>query len=191
MKPFIIFFLIFTIFTSCSKKTVEETSKKTELKVSEEFIYNFVNQVLLQNGNAKFCENIIDRRSFVDYKGDSVLLTKIDTIFPKKDFVFAKEQYLRGNKFIWKNKLKGKTIIKLDTTINDQKSSEKFWNKIIEEKHCIGYIDMPIFNSEKNIAIVKIGYNCGMLCGAGGTYIYKLNKNKKWYLYLTLDSWVS
>lgn len=191
MKRFRIFLLISTIFIGCSKKNVQETPRNSGLHVSESLIYDFVNQILPQNGSSQFCENIIDRKSFVDYKGDSVLLTKIDTIFPKKDFIFAKEQYLKGDKFIWKNKLKGKKIVKLDTTIDDQKSSEKFWNKIIEEKHCIGYIDMPIFNSEKNIAIVKIGYNCGILCGSGGTYIYKLDKNRKWHLYLTLDSWIS
>ena len=50
---------------------------------------------------------------------------------------------------------------------------------------------MPIFNEEKNIAIIEIGYNCGFLCGSGGTYIYKLNEDKKWILYKTVDNWIS
>jgi len=191
MRQFVIFLLFISTFTSCSKKPVEEIPKKSEMQISEDFIYDFVNQILPHNENSEFCKNVIDRRSFVEYNDDSILMKKIDTIFSKNDLIFAKKQYLKGDNFIWKNKLKGVKIIKLDTTVNDRKSSEKFWNKIIEEEKCITYIDMPIFNREKNIAVVRMGYNCGMLCGSGGTYIYKLDKNKKWKLYLTLDAWIS
>ena len=98
---------------------------------------------------------------------------------------------MNGNKFIWKNKLKNREIIKLDTTINNNKNREQFWNKTLEKYGCISYVDMPIFNEEKNIAIIEIGYNCGFLCGSGGTYIYKLNEDKKWILYKTVDNWIS
>ena len=159
--------------------------------ISEEFIYNFVNDALSQNDIYKLCDNIIDIKTFIVTNGDSILISKIDTIFSQKDKNFIREQYLRGNKFVWENKLTNKKIIKVDTTINNEISSNEYWKKLLEKKECFGYLELPLFNKEKNMAIVTISYNCGMQCAEGGTYIYKLDKKNQWKLYLTLEHWIT
>lgn len=188
----LIIFLLVLI--SCNKKSSNlefQNQTKIENGISDKLIYDFVNEILSQNGTSEFCKNVIDRKTFVIRNGDSIFIEKIKSEFKKGDLEFMRTQYMNGNKFIWKNKLKNREIIKLDTTINNNKNREQFWNKTLEKYGCISYVDMPIFNEEKNIAIIEIGYNCGFLCGSGGTYIYKLNEDKKWILYKTVDNWIS
>ena len=179
---------------SCSKKSEnlnQNSLNNIENEISEKLIYDFTNEILPQNGTSEFCKNVIDRKTFINVKGDSIFIDKIKSEISKKDFEFIRKQYAKSNTFQWKHKLKNRQIIKLDTTINDEKKSEKFWNETIEKYKCISHIDMPIFNKEKNIAIIEISYYCGFLCASGATYIYKLDKNNKWILYKTLDNWIS
>src|SRR5690606_14391372 len=179
---------------SCNKKTEiakEQNQTKIENEISEKLIYNFTNEILSQNGTSEFCKNIIDRKTFIATNGDSIFIEKIKSEFKKNDLDFMQNQYKDGNKFIWKNELKNRQLIKLDTTINNEESRDQFWKKTMDRYECVSYINMPIFNKQKNIAVIEIGYNCGLLCGAGATYIYKLNKKNKWVLYKTLDSWIS
>ena len=192
MKIIFYIFTIFYLFASCSEKEEMKLSNEKQVQIiSDEFIYSFVNDALSKNNIYKFCDNIIDRKTFIATNGDSILISKIDTIFSQKDKKFISEQYLRGNKFVWKNKLTNKKIIKVDTNINNENSSKEYWKNLLEEKKCFGYLELPLFNKEKNMAIVTISYNCGILCAEGGTYIYKLDKKKRWKLYLTLEHWIS
>gem|GEM_PF-1673510 len=187
-----VIFLLLII--SCIKKTGivnEQNQTKIENEISEKLIYNFTNEILSQNGTSEFCKNIIDRKTLIAINGDSIFIEKIKSEFKKNDLDFMRNQYKYGNKFIWRNKLKNRKLIKLDTTINNEKSRDQFWKKTMEKYECISYVNMPIFNKQKNIAVIEIGYNCGLLCGAGATYIYKLNENKKWILYKTIDNWIS
>lgn len=188
----ITFFLLLII--SCSKKSENiNQQKQTKVKneISEKLIYDFTNEILSKNGTSEFCKNVIDRKTFIATNGDSIFIEKIKSEFKKNDLDFMRNQYKYGNKFIWKKDLKHRQRIKLDTTINNKISRDQFWEKTLEKYGCISYVNMPIFNRQKNIAIIEIGYNCGLLCGAGATYIYKLDENKKWILYKTLDSWIS
>ena len=192
MKFILYIFTIFYVFAGCSeKKEMKLSNEKQSGIVSDEFIYSFVNDALAQNDIYKYCENIIDIKTFIATNGDSTLISKIDTIFSQEDKTFIGEQYLRGNKFVWKNKLRNKKIIKVDTTINNEDSSKEYWKNLLQEKKCLGYLDLPLFNKAKNMAVVTISYNCGMLCAEGGTYIYKLDNKNQWKLYLTLEHWIS
>lgn len=175
---------------SCQKDAEKSIKNGRIPKVSEKEIYAFANSIVNENGIAKYCENVLDRKTMIATNGDSLFLAKIDTIFDKKDLEFIREQYLEGNKFVWKKDLLNKEIINLDSAKN-YKNPEEFYNKTLSEKKCIGHIDLPMFNREMNIAIVEISYYCGFLCAQGGIFIYKKDKNKKWKLYKTLEQWIS
>ncbi|WP_131450913.1 hypothetical protein [Chryseobacterium sp. FH1] len=188
----LVIFLLLLI--SCNKKSENlnhQNQSKIENEVSEKIVYDFVNEILSQNETSEFCKNVIDRKTFIAINGDSIFIEKFKNEFNENDLEFMRNQYLSANKFIWKNELKNRQILKLDTTINNDISREQFWSKTLEKYGCICYVNMPIFNKEKNIAIIEIGYNCGFLCGAGATYIYKLNENEKWILFKTIDNFVS
>jgi hypothetical protein len=194
-KLYILKSLIFLLLLiSCNKKLENlnhQNKFELENEVSEKIIYDFVNEILSQNVTSEFCKKVIDRKTFIAINGDSIFNEKFKNEFNESDLGFMRKQYLLANKFTWNNKLKNRQIIKLDTTINNDISKEQFWNKTLEKYGCISYMNMPIFNIEKNVAIIEIGYNCGFLCGAGATYIYKLNENKKWILFKTIDNWIS
>nr|WP_294937968.1 hypothetical protein [uncultured Flavobacterium sp.] len=200
-KISIILILLITSCNNLSKKdSVEKidnkfTQKKYQEIIPNKIVYEFINNVLLkENKIYQFCGNLLDRNSFIDIKGDSILISKIDTlsIFSKEDKAFIKAQYLNGNNFVLNQKLiKERQLIKLDTTINSKEDYHKFWEKVDKEYDCVGFVSVPIFNKKKDIVIVEISYNCGAFCAEGGTFIYKLNENNRWELLLTLDKWIS
>lgn len=139
----LVIFLLLLI--SCNKKLENlnhQTKIETENEISEKIIYDFVNEILSQNETSEFCKNVIDRKNFIAINGDSIFIEKFKNEFNEKDLEFMRNQYLIANKFIWKNKLKNRQIIKLDTTINNDISREKFWNKTLEEYGCISYMNI-------------------------------------------------
>ncbi|PZO26729.1 MAG: hypothetical protein DCF13_13285 [Flavobacteriaceae bacterium] len=193
---------IFSILLFSCKKSVESKIKKNETDlpvkyqelVDNETIYGLINsEVLRENKIFNFCENVLNRKTAYYIGEDTVLLKKVDTLFSQKDKEFISKQYRNSISFILNPKLlKHKKIIEYDTTSNvSREKSRKYWDKLIENNHCIGLIDLPLFNLKKDMAIVHVGYNCGLMCAEGGTYIYKLNSNGKWELYLTVEKWIS
>jgi hypothetical protein len=136
---------------------------------------------------------LLNRKTAYYIGSDTILLKKVDTLFSQKDKEFISKQYRNGINFILNQKfLKQKKVIEYDTTmLASREKSRKYWEKLIEKYHCVGLIDVPLFNLKRDIAIVQVGYNCGIMCAEGGTYIYKLNRNGKWELYLTIEKWIS
>jgi len=199
MKKHFLIPIFFILLISCRKDAenkVEvkksEVPEKYQTLVDNQTIYGLINSdALTENKVFKNCENVLNRqtRYYIGY--DSTLLKKVDTIFSEKDKEFMSKQYRNGVNFILNQKLlKRKKVIEFDTTMIGEKKSRIYWDKMLEKYHCIGMINTPLFNLKKDMAIVEIGYNCGTLCGEGGTYIYRL-KNGKWELYLTIEKWVS
>ncbi|WP_412464419.1 hypothetical protein [Flavobacterium mekongense] len=170
-----------------------EVPEKYQTLVENQTIYSLLNSdALAENKVFKNCENVLNRQTMFYIGYDSVVLKKVDTLFTKKDKEFISKQYRNGVRFILDQKfLKHKKVIEYDTTMMAEKKSRIYWNKMLEKYHCIGMIHTPLFNLKKDLAIVEIGYNCGVLCGEGGTYIYRLNKYGKWELYLTIEKWIS
>jgi len=52
------------------------------------------------------------------------------------------------------------------------------------------YVSIPLFSTDKNIAIIKYGVWCGNECGHGGIYIYK-KINGEWKLVDVRSKWIS
>jgi hypothetical protein len=199
MKKHLLIAIFSFLLFSC-KKSIEnkveakksEVPKKYQTLVDSQIIYSLLNSdALTENKVFKNCENVLNRQTMFYIGYDSVLLKKVDTLFSVKDKEFISKQYRNGVRFILNQKfLKHKKVIEYDTTMMAEKKSRIYWNKMLEKYHCIGMINTPLFNLKKDMAILEIGYNCGTLCGEGGTYIYRL-KNGKWELYLTIEKWVS
>jgi len=201
MKNLFLIALFSTLFFSC-KKDVESKIKKNETDLPEKYqelvdnetIYGLINsEALNENKIYKFCENVLNRKTAYHIGQDTVLLKKVDTLFSQKDKEFISKQYKNSINFILNQKLlKQKRVVEYDTTmLATREKSRAYWDKLLEKYHCIGLIDLPLFNLKRNMAIVQVGYNCGVLCAEGGTYVYKLNKNGKWELYLTIEKWIS
>lgn len=200
MKKHLLIATFLILFISC-KKDIENKVEAKKSNVPEKYqtlvdnkiIYSLLNSdAIIENKVFKNCENLLNRQTMFYIGYDSILLKKVDTLFSIKDKEFISKQYRNGIRFILEQKLlKHKKVIEYDTTMMAEKKSRIYWNKMLEKYHCIGTIHTPLFNLKKDMAIVEIGYNCGALCGEGGTYIYRLNKNGKWELYLTIGTWVS
>lgn len=201
MKNFFLIAIFSILFFSC-KKDVESKIKKNETDLPEKYqelvdnetIYGLINsEALNENKIYKFCENVLNRKTAYYIGQDTVLLKKVDTLFSQKDKEFISKQYRNSINFILEqNLLKDKKVVEYDTTmLATKEKSRKYWEQLIERHHCIGLISLPLFNLKKDMAIVQVGYNCGVLCAEGGTYIYKLNRNGKWELYLTIEKWIS
>jgi hypothetical protein len=198
----VVLIAIFSILLLSCKKEIEDKTKKHETELPEIYeelvddksIYELINSdVLKENKIFKHCENVLNRKTVYYIGSDTILLKKVDTLFSQKDKEFISKQYRNGINFILNQKfLKQKKVIEYDTTmLTSSEKSRKYWEKLIEKHHCIGLIDVPLFNLKRDMAIVQVGYNCGVMCAEGGTYIYKLNRNGKWELYLTVEKWIS
>jgi len=119
MKAFLILINIFFLLGSCGQTKESKLSVEKPIEIiSDDIIYSFVNEALPQNMIYSCCDNIIDKKSLILTNRDSILLSKIDTIFSQKDKQFIRAQYLLGNTFVWKSKLLNNNNIKLETTIN-------------------------------------------------------------------------
>lgn len=201
MKNLFLIAIFSILFFSC-KKDVESKIKKNQIDLPEKYqelvdnetIYGLINsEALNENKIYKFCENVLNRKTAYYIGQDTVLLKKVDTLFSQKDKEFISKQYRNSINFILEqNLLKHKKVVEYDTTmLATREKSRNYWEQLIKKNHCIGLISLPLFNLKKDMAIVQVGYNCGVLCAEGGTYIYKLNRNGKWELYLTIEKWIS
>ncbi|ESU21248.1 hypothetical protein FCR2A7T_06750 [Flavobacterium cauense R2A-7] len=194
--------ILILLITSCNnlrkndnieKTDNEPIQKKYQEIIPNKLVYEFINNVLLkENKIYQSCENLLNKNYFIDIKGDSTLISKIDTLFSKEDKDFIKAQYLNANNFVLDPKLiKEKKLIKLDTTINSKEDLKRFWQNVNKKYNCVGFIRVPIFNKKRDTVIVQVSYNCGAFCAEGATYIYKLNENNRWELLITFDKWIS
>lgn len=201
MKNIFLIALFSILLISCKKQTENKVeTKKSDIHekyqnlVDNQTVYGLINcEALNENKIFKSCENVLNRETTFCSNCDSLLLEKIDTLFSKKDKEFIVKQYKNSIHFILDQKLlKHKNIIEYDTTmLATREKSRAYWDKLLEKYHCIETISLPLFNLKKDMAIVQISYNCGILCGEGGTYIFKLNRSGEWELYLKFEEWIS
>jgi hypothetical protein len=201
MKKHLLIPIFLLLLISC-KKNIENKveikknhrTEKYQTFVDNQTIYGLINsEALIENDVFKFCNNVLNRKTIFYIGYDTILLKKVDTLFSQEDKKFISKQYRNGIHFILEQKqLKHKNVVEYDTTmIATKEKSKKYWDKLLEKYKCIGLVSMPLFNLKKDMAIVQVGYNCGINCAEGGTYIYKLNENGKWELYLTVEKWIT
>jgi hypothetical protein len=86
--------------------------------------------------------------------------------------------------------LDNQLIISADTIQNIK--TEDFWSEFYKRFGVRGFssVCLPLFSRDLNIAIVQYSYHCGLLCGQGGTDIYK-KINGKWTLIVFFSAWIS
>jgi hypothetical protein len=89
--------------------------------------------------------------------------------------------------------LKGSVLVKTGTLdkIFKKNSLSTAWQYIYKHYGDGFYtLGKPIFLRNNTVCVFYSSYNCGMLCGKGGLYIY-LKKNVIWKKQYTLYSWIS
>ena len=186
-KYFIIISLIFL--SGCKQennskqKALEENNveKYSEI-VENKLVYEVINSVLSEKRMP--CDAVLDRKIAVFINYDSTFISKFDTLFTESDKKFLLKQYRNGNRFILNQKfVKYKKVIEFEIAkLNSKERKIKFWKKIEKEHNCLEFIYVPLFNIKKDLAIVEHGF-----LGERGIFIYKLEDNRKWKLYRTIE----
>lgn len=192
MKKHILTISLFYLISCNNQNNTEQknsesitTEKYTEI-IDNKLVYEVINHVLSENDLYKNCGALIDRKNFIITNGDEFLLKEIDTIFSEDDKKFMVKQYRNGNTFVLnQNLIQSKKVIPLDTTIKTEKQRVEYWKKIDKENNCVGYLSVPLFNNKKDMAIIEC-----KVYGESGTFLYKINNNKEWELYRTLQKLV-
>ncbi|MCZ8198343.1 MAG: hypothetical protein O9267_12125 [Flavobacterium sp.] len=190
MKKYFIFTIFFLSLFSCNNQSNSEIvleEKYTEI-VNNKLVYEVINSVLSDKDNVyRYCDAVLNRKTVIFLNNDSTFIKKFDTIFSKNDKKYILKQYRNGNKFILNQKfIQNKKVIEFDTlTISSKERKAKFWEKVRKENNCVGYLYVPLFNLKKDLAIIECGDS-----GEGGTFIYRLNRNKKWELFKTIEKWI-
>jgi len=190
MTKFLSWLLCLTLWgCSCSYKSKIVNRDNTKVTSSDiipdSLIYNAIN-FLIANKDANpdlLSKYLIDKQKmpFIFYfKEDSIELRKLDTLFTSKDidFIFSQKKLFNDFK-IDSSKIVGKIIL-LDDSIESKNSPIVSYSSI----------SFPLFNLNKTIFIVRTYYQCSVLCGTGGTYIYK-KINSKWTLIKIINQWIS
>ncbi len=186
-------FLLFSC-TTADQKSEAKKSEKYLAFADNQTIYGLLNSdAINENHIYESLDNVLDRQIYFCANCDSTMLLESDSLFSDADKEFIKMQYQNSIHFVLDPKLlKDKKIIEVDTTSLTSKVKRLKYVEKLNEKHpFISTISLPLFNLKKNLAIVQFDYTCGMLCGEGGTYIFKLNKNGKWEYYQTIEEWIS
>ena len=184
------FIIITLIFLSGCKQESNLKINPTEDKKVENYIeiidnklvYEVINSALSQKEMP--CDAVLNRKTAVFINYDSTFISKFDTLFTESDKKFILKQYRNGNKFVLNQKfINNRKVIEFDTaTISSEERKTKFWEKVKKENDCVGFIYVPLFNIKKDLAIVE----CGFL-GERGIFIFKLEANRKWKLYRTVE----
>jgi hypothetical protein len=172
MKTYLLLIIICTFFVISGCKRNDD-----DLQVDESIICNTINQFVsevLSNNAEKF----FNKASFnILTSIDSLYLIEQNSLFSQMDIEYIFRQNRTSEDYDLSNCLRNKKLVTLET---------------ITSNPSLGYynISAPLFSIDKEIAIVRISYFCGGLCGNGGTYIYK-KENGTWRLKLTLVEWIS
>jgi hypothetical protein len=64
------------------------------------------------------------------------------------------------------------------------------WEKTPLYKKSVYHFSRPVFDNKKEYAMISMSYECGMLCGFGCKYFFKLI-DAKWTLITTMQCWIS
>ena len=198
LKNKIILLIIF-LAISCKKSETEKISHeiKPEYLVDKRDISDLINFCITSKSKIfKNCTHVWDQDPifyFTEY--DSIQITKQTTILSKDDLAFIfkqaaiNPQLKLDSEIVSEDKLVPLNIGKAFN--RDRKIREEYFEENRNKYNKICSLSIPLFSKDRNIAIVKIGYSCGVLCGEGGIYIYKKEKNGNWNLIKSISDWVS
>jgi hypothetical protein len=159
------------VFGACNSsgpsKNFETKAKEIN---SDTLAYDVIKSVLIDEEKTKNIktEFVLSKENMgfpFSFKEDSISLVRLDSLFSAKDIEYIFSQKKAFEAFALRaHSLQGKTLISAD-------SIEKYKTYIS--------IGLPLFNQAQNLAIVRVSYYCGMLCGYSNIYIYK-NLEGRW-----------
>lgn len=185
-----IFTLTFIILSSCNKKAEKSVQnlEKPKMLVDKKTVYEFLNYNLSsENYIFKNCKSVLNRDPLPYFsESDSIAITKMDSIFSRKDIDFIFKQSKFSKYFsIEKEYLKGIEIVELDTIkafSNDKLIRNAYWYETNNKYFNLCTTNIPLFSLDKQIAIIKIGCD-----SQWGTFVYR-KENGKWKLIATISS---
>ncbi|WP_116786885.1 hypothetical protein [Flavobacterium psychrotrophum] len=151
--------------------------------IDDAMIYELINSCMATDTSYFKMSDIIIGTEFSPIFSSREKISKADSIFKKEDVDFIYEQARYGPLFkIDERKLKIKKNIILpelcDVFGEDQK---EYWENIHNQFGSFTTISMPLFSRDHKTAIISLSYDCGMMCGYSGKYIYKKTASR-WQL---------
>lgn len=160
--------------------------------VDDTTIYEFLNTAIESDSlNLKLCNAIVAREYyplFSDRSEATRILRNIKGL-STADIDFMYQQSLYSPKFeLKKEKLKTEKGLKIPDACNIQ--DKAYWCHISKQFGSFCNISLPLFSEDRETALISYSYNCGVLCGHGGYYVFR-KENTTWTLVSVLEEWVS
>ena len=203
MKQLLYIILVSSFLYSCKKHEKPELNtynknNTPEQLVDDETIYEFLNSCTFSDSSKHGCKTYARKANYFvssETNLDSLSIIKMDSIFSKKDieFIFKQEKYTYYFELNENRIPENKNLVSLDTNKvfnNDWEIRNKYLHELLDENGAICFVSLPLFSCNRKIAIVNTSIYCGILCGAGGTYIYR-KTDEGWILIISLNEWVS
>lgn len=130
-----------------------------------------------------------------DYEGDSLLIDglKNEKYLTADDIAFMHKQ-IKGNRSgNWTadslGDLKLLAAKEAPSAGLSPKKSTKAWTNYFK-KYAVGFYELsrPIFSKDGNTAVICVNFQCGVYCGNGGAYVFRL-QDGEWKAVKNCYSW--
>ena len=194
IKKYTIQLILLLSLLSCNDYSKEFSSNSI---IADTVVYNFINSILDDSTiNLKSCNKLLLDST---YRTEPYSYTFLDSIVSREDIDFFNQQLKYINEFkLDPNRLPNKLLLSrnsldsLNISLDSNKRYEMFWDSFHRQYGDGGFCNFnkPIFSKDNSLVIWTVGYQCGKLCGSGGTYIFKKEQNK-WKLLMTINQWIS
>ena len=186
--------LLIILISSCNG------GEKTDLKISNEFKIEFLNEILSDTNDLKIItskEQLISNYAMMlpffqpEPNGKKIShIEYISDLLKINDTVFVKRQII-DNRQLELNQLSkyGFKIFDLKNEIENNTPYDKIFEKVDSvnigaDSYSLLQITKPIFNKEKNMAYIRLRY------GSGGKTLILKNVGGKWKKRNQIDDWV-
>jgi hypothetical protein len=125
-----------------------------------------------ENRNLQWPDNVIIKQLYNNCNNyDSSRWSVLE--LPKSIFISNKPDYVSFKAY----KLQHTDLS--DSLYKTVKKLIRKWNNTETESRELYYASRPVYDDNKNYAIIQIGFDCGNLCGSNWIILYKI-ENKEW-----------
>lgn len=159
----------------------------------DSLIYGFVNSTLLKKNELyRSCDNLYDGNwGEVKMYIDDAFICELGDLLTEEDRWFMAKQFKNDIAFVLKSDLvREKKLIQVPFfKIGDDYRA--YLDSCLNKYKCLMSVSVPVFNLNRDLVIVEISISCGILCGAGGYYVYQKNAKGAWVQIRVLEEWGS
>jgi hypothetical protein len=131
-----------------------------------------------------------------DYEGDSLLIEglKNENYLTTTDIAYMHLQIKKNRAGMWQkdsmpNDAKLLPPGQAPATGLSPKKATKAWTNYFK-KYPVGFYELsqPVFSKDGNVAVICVNFQCGVYCGNGGAYVFRL-LNGQWTAVKNCYSW--